>query len=134
MSDSERHEVYHFLLENTNDGKLRHGAIRDAMEKFGVSRKVVYTILSRVRKATTPEEVMGAINRRNKGNSGRTRISTEDIQTKVQNVPLRFRSTLTSMANKTDISTSTLARSVKRGVVKRYSNAVKPQLTETATR
>lgn len=66
LSDAERHRVFHYLLENTVNGKLRRGAINDAAQKFGVNRKVIRTIRSRASEASNPEEVKSAIERRNK--------------------------------------------------------------------
>ena len=94
LSDAERHCVYHYLLENTTDGKLRRGAINDAAIKFGVNRKVITTIRRRASKATSPSELQNAIERRSKKNAGRKPMPISLLQKKVEEVPVRFRGTI----------------------------------------
>ena len=70
-SDLELHNVCHYLLENTLNGKLRRGAVTDGAKKFGVCRRAITTIRSRASMANNPEGVKTAMERRNKGISGR---------------------------------------------------------------
>ncbi len=48
FSTREELELYIFLLENTEKGKLRYGAVKEASVRFGVSRNTVGRIRARV--------------------------------------------------------------------------------------
>ena len=121
LNDSERHEAYNLLLSNTNDEKLRRGAVMEAAEKFDVHRHVISELRRRVSRANTGEDVITAINRKNRGNSGRPSIPENVVWERVQGVFLRFRHTLPHLAAKSGISKSTVCLAVKDGRSKVFS-------------
>ena len=74
LDDAGRTAVYMFLLENTDSGKLRHGAIAEACSKFQVSRWQVSRIHTRGKAAESMTAAAVAVQSVVKNNPGRPTI------------------------------------------------------------
>ena len=110
LNDEEVLAVYHFLLENTTNGKLRHGVVQEAAEKFEVCRKTILRIRARAKSADDPGKVVASLKKRREGRVGRKRYPVQVLHDKVRAVPLRMRGTFASLSVATGICHSTLHR------------------------
>ena len=129
LRDDEVQALYDFRLENTVNGKLRRGSVNEAAERFNVSRRTVGRIRSRAKSPGNELSAVKALEKNYKGCNGRPRICSRKIQDEIKKVPLKERGTYASLSESSGISSSTLCRSVQRGVLKSETRRVKPLLT-----
>ena len=47
LTNETRNEILHFLLQNHKDGRLKHGAIKEAMGRFGDCERTIRNIWKR---------------------------------------------------------------------------------------
>lgn len=126
MTDEERVQVYHALLERSNNGKLFKNSTREVSGLLNVPIQTVQSIWKRA-KNTGEGEVVDVSHRR-KGKCGRKKMQI-DLH-KVLDVPLHRRTTIRSLAAALGVSPATVFRSLKEGQIRRHSNAIKPLLKE----
>lgn len=113
--------VYHFLLENTANGKLRYGAMKDAAENFGISYRTVIRIRNQTSSIDEPSEVSSAL-RKLSTKRERQRMTTSEIRERLEKVPNRDRRSLRKLAAASGISKSTLGRALQRGKLRKSSS------------
>ena len=129
LRDDEVQALFDVLLENTVNGKLRRGSVSEAAERFNVSRRTVGRIRSKAKSAGNELSAVKALKKNYKGSSGCPRVCPRKIQDEIKKVPLMEHGTYASLSEQSGISTSTLYRSVQRGVLKSETRRVKTLLT-----
>lgn len=126
MTDEERVEVYHALLERSNNGKLLKNSTREVSGLLDVPLQTVQNIWKRA-KNTGYGEVVDVSHRR-KGKCGRKKKQIDWL--KVVDIPLHRRTTIRSLAAALGMSPTVVFRSLKEGQLRRHSNAIKPLIKE----
>lgn len=126
LSNEQRREIYNALLEKSVDGKLKRKTTTEVSNLFSVNLRTIERIW-RQSKNTTDGVVVDVSHKKTK-NCGRKRVSIESSQ--IQEVPLHRRTTLRSLGVALNVSSTTLFRRVKEGLIRRHTNAIKPYLKE----
>ncbi|ETW05997.1 hypothetical protein H310_03616 [Aphanomyces invadans] len=123
LSASTKFEITTALQNNLCHGKLPRGTIKAIAARFDLNRGTIRTVWTRYKNGVSMSRKTGRV-------GPRTRYTAEEITTLIKDVPLQQRSTLRDLSEATGISTFTLSRSLKNGVVHRRSSRLKPLLTE----
>lgn len=131
LTDQERNGVLQLLLSVSISGKLPTGAISDTASKFNVSTKTISRIWKRAQNCFDQGMINADVASNIKKKSGRKKLNRIELNEKIQEVPLRQRTTLRSLSAASKIPTMTLYRIMKEGNLKRVSSTVKPTLTDT---
>ena len=119
--------VVQFLLKHSTDGVLIKGAVTEAAEEFGISRKTVYRMWKAAKEQMQrgePAHMEGKV----KGYQHSDKLDLDEE--KVRNLSVLERSSIRKMANKLSVSKSTVSQWIKEGKLKPHTNAIKPALTE----
>lgn len=124
MTDGERLEIYHALLEKSINGELQKHHTTEVSHSFSVPVQTVRKIWRRAKNTSSGEDV--DVSHRRKGNCGRKKVHID--LSRIVDVPLRRRKTLRSLAASLDVSCTSLFRCLKGGLIKRHTNAIKPSL------
>ncbi|XP_010462775.1 PREDICTED: uncharacterized protein LOC104743384 [Camelina sativa] len=130
MTDGERLKVYHALLERSNNGTLKRTHTREVANLLSVPLLTVQRIWKLAKDIPNGEVV--DVSHKRKGKCGGKNI-VFDLD-RIVDIPFNRRKTLRSLAAALKISRTTLWRCLKRGLIKRHSNAIKPRLTENNMR
>ena len=80
LREDELLKVYQNLLRNTENGKLRYGAIKKIAEEFKVCRKQISSVHYRTKASQNDDDVLEALEPTRKGKGGRKKISIEHIE------------------------------------------------------
>ncbi|ETW03977.1 hypothetical protein H310_04385 [Aphanomyces invadans] len=123
LSASTKFEITTALQNNLCHGKLPRGTIKAIAARFDLNRGTIRTVWTRYKNGVSMSRKPGRV-------GPRTRYTAEEITTLIKDVPLQQRSTLRDLSEATGISTFTLSRALKNGVVHRRSSRLKPLLTE----
>ncbi|XP_042016290.1 uncharacterized protein LOC121764314 [Salvia splendens] len=126
LSSNIKNNVVQFLLKHSHDGVLSRGAVMEAAEAHGISRKTVYRLWKAAKEQMQrgePALMEGKV----KGYQHVDRLELD--QEKVRNLSTLERSSLRKMAVKLNVSKSTLGHWVKQGKLRPHTNAIKPALT-----
>lgn len=126
MTDGERLEIYHALLEKSINGELEKHHTTEVSHSFSVPLQTVQKIWKRAKNTSSGEAV--DVSHRRKGNCGRKKIHID--LSRIVDVPLRRRKNLRSLAASLDVCKTSLFRCLKEGHIKRHTNAIKPSLNE----
>lgn len=129
LTEAEVLNMFGFLSAFVENGKLRHGAVNKAAEKYCVSRRTVTRHFKRISERPEGVSVFEAVKNK-RSNSGRPGISSEEIFSRMKGVPMYRRSTVRSSAYASGIAKSSLHRALKRKQLVRYRSNVKPELTD----
>jgi hypothetical protein len=127
LSNEDRLIIYQELLKKCVSGKLPRGATNEVASSNSVPLKTVQRIWKRAK-----EDATHNVCHRKTKNCGRKRISIDENQ--IREIPLRLRTDIRSLAGALKINPSTVFRLIKLGVIRRHSNALKPQLKEANKR
>ncbi|KAL6581619.1 hypothetical protein OROMI_007542 [Orobanche minor] len=119
--------IYQALLEKSVKGKLKKTTTKEVQEMFNVHNLRTIQRIWRMHK-TTPPGMKVDVSSRKARNCGRKRIEID--LTRVQQIELHQRTTLTSFSSALGVSCPTLYRLFKKGVLRRRSSSIKPHLKE----
>ncbi|XP_057796058.1 uncharacterized protein LOC131012156 [Salvia miltiorrhiza] len=126
LQDDQRNKVAQWLLEHSSEGKLRHGAKKEAALHFKVNLKTIWRIWSQVsnqRASGVPVQVKSI----RKGCIHKDKMLIDGE--KVKKLSVLERSTLRCMSTHLGVSKSLLHQWVKEKKLKPHTNAIKPFLT-----
>jgi hypothetical protein len=123
LSNEERKSVYHELLQKSVDGKLPRGVTKAVASSFSVSMRTVQRIWKRSKESEAHD-----VSHRKTKNCGRKRIEIDPNQ--IREVPLRKRRTIRSLAWALNTNPTSVFRLLKKGIIRRHSNSIKPFLKE----
>src|SRR5271170_8028946 len=116
LTDAERRAVFEYLLRDSNGWKLKKGSISSASDLFSVSTNTISKIWHQG-KNSCQDGSPADVSARKKGRVGRKKINM-DLNA-VQEVPLRLRTTIRTLANSLKIPKSTLHDRFKDGDLRR---------------
>ena len=127
LTNIQRQQIYIALVGKTTNGILRKKATTEVAEMFNVKRARVQDFWRRAKQCRA-QGIPIDVSSRKKKNSGHknNEINLSDIA----NVPLQLRGTLRSFASAAGVPKSTLHRMLKKGILRRHSNTLKPLLKE----
>ncbi|XP_057803680.1 uncharacterized protein LOC131019011 [Salvia miltiorrhiza] len=126
LTNEERNSIAQWLLQHSTNGKLRHGAKKEAAEMFHIAWRTVWAIW----KSATTQQVLGLpiqLTNMKKGSVHRDKWMI-DIE-KVKKLSLLERSSIRVMAGNLGVSKSLVHVWVKKKKLKPHTNAIKPFLT-----
>ncbi len=89
LGTNELQALCDFLLQNTVDGKIRHGTVNKSANKFKVCRKIVQHIRKKVTSSLDMLSVVKYLKKNNNVYVGRERIDRKMIQERVKAVQFR---------------------------------------------
>lgn len=118
--------IFQALLKQSENGKLRKGTIRDMATLFGLCTKTISRIWRRGKKLGNNDSAYD-VSTRFAGRAVRKRVQIDC--SRVADIPLRRQKTICSLAHAMDVPKSTLHQRIKEGVLRRHSNALKPNFT-----
>ena len=98
LNKEEALSLYHFFLQNQSNGKLKHGAIQEAAEKFNVSRFAIWRFHKATKDAEDASEVLQYIEQRGKGRGKRQVYTDDEIRNLVSSLPTSKRGTLRAVS------------------------------------
>ncbi|XP_057786554.1 uncharacterized protein LOC131003999 [Salvia miltiorrhiza] len=127
LSTLERNKVAQFLLQKSCNGKLNHGAQKEASTSFGITRKSIYKIW----KIAEQQLVSGnpvILLPRKQGNQHKDRMKL-DVE-KVRNLSVLQRFTIRKMAVHLSVSKSQVGNWIKERQIRAHTSAIKPTLNE----
>ncbi|KAH9147051.1 hypothetical protein AeRB84_009242 [Aphanomyces euteiches] len=117
LTADERLAVYHFLLAKSRNGKLLHGSISRAANKFGCNRAAIRRIWSQAEQSLAAGALVAD-----------TKLS---IYEAVKHVELQKRQTLRTLAFHSKVPKTTLVRHIQNEArLKKRTSNLKPHLTE----
>lgn len=128
LTSDQRRAVYEWLLEESNGGRLRRGAVKDAASQFGVATKTINRIWSRGRQSIASGAIVANVSSLKAGRVGKKKMPFDSNAIKA--VPLLARQSIRALATALNIPKSTLHDRLKEGSIRRHSSAVKPLLTD----
>lgn len=70
QTDDRRLEIYHALLEMSENGQLKHGSVKDVTKKFDIFRHTVMRVWKREKSSMAKGSVTEDVCSRAKGNRG----------------------------------------------------------------
>ena len=130
LDEKMRHRLIEHLLSGSTEGKLGRGDIQYAAKKFKCSRYQVMGVWRRFEQQKT-DGVMDINLRNNRGgHSGRKRIDIDKYKEKLQEVPLKNRTTQRNVAKQLGLSQQTLRNNLKHLGMSSASRFLKPDLSE----
>lgn len=127
LTDAERWSVYRALLEKSVNGKLKKNTTNEVQNMFNIKNVRTVQRIWKIHKRTPPGTDVDVSSRKTR-NCGRKRIQVD--LSRVQEIGLHQRTTLTSLSDALGVSYSKLYRLFKQGVLRRHSSAIKPHLKE----
>ncbi|KAF0735363.1 hypothetical protein Ae201684P_022447 [Aphanomyces euteiches] len=132
LTADERLAFYHFLLAKSRNGKLLHGSISRAANKFGCNRAAIRRIWSQAEQSLADGALVADTSSHMKGNCGRKKKWThEAIEQAVKHVELQKRQTLRTLAFHSKVPKTTLVRHIQNEArLKKRTSNLKPHLTE----
>ncbi len=96
------------LLEKSSNSVLKTGSISAVAAQFSCSPNTVSRIWNRSQESISARSVVADVSSHKKGNSGRKRRNTDEIQQSVRTTPLRSRVNIRSLSASSGIRRSTL--------------------------
>ncbi|XP_042039639.1 uncharacterized protein LOC121785321 [Salvia splendens] len=127
LSSCRKNLVVQFLLKHSIDGVLTRGAVMEAAEEYGISRKTVYRLWNKAKQQMQrgePAIMEGKV----KGYHHSDKFSLDEE--KVRALSTLERSSIRKMAHKLSVSKSTLGQWIKEAKLRPHTNAIKPALTD----
>ncbi|XP_042009191.1 uncharacterized protein LOC121757765 [Salvia splendens] len=127
LSSCRKNLVVQFLLKHSIDGVLTRGAVMEAAEEYGISRKTVYRLWNKAKQQMQrgePAIMEGKV----KGYHHSDKFSLDEE--KVRALSTLERSSIRKMAHKLSVSKSTLGQWIKEAKLRPHTNAIKPTLTD----
>lgn len=121
LSNEQRWAIYTALLEKNVNDKLKCTTTNEVATLFLVSLRTVQK-----RAKDTPHGTNVNVSHKKTKNYGRKRVQVD--LNKIIDVPLHKRTTLRSLASTLNMNHNTLFKLLKEGLIRRYSNAIKPHL------
>lgn len=122
LSNENRNAISRFMLQHYNQyGYVKKGTINSIASMYSVCKDVIKGIWRRTKE-------VGDVSHKRTKNCGRKRVQIEPTQ--FRQIPYSKWSTLRDLAEALKISKSALARSLKHGVIRRHSSAIKPYLKD----
>lgn len=130
LTASEKRRVLDELLKVSENGKLKHGAKQKVADKFNIDRRHVSNIW-RIYETSEAEGKELNLASGRKGHSGRRRINSPEIISRVAEVPLHRRRTVRSLATAVSMPRSTCHRYMKHLNISKRTSWLKPSLSTT---
>ena len=126
-TDEVRKLIYQTLLARSNNGRLGKGVTREVASQFGLHIRTVQKIWKRGKESLAQGIVVNVTSRK-RGRAGRkeTPIDLEPLR----NIPLNERMTLETVSRRLHVGKAKLIRCMRKGLLRRHSNSIKPYLTE----
>ncbi|KAI3921350.1 hypothetical protein MKW92_016849 [Papaver armeniacum] len=126
LTTEQRLTIYHFLLKDSNKGRLQKGSVPRAAQLFSVSAATVKRIWKRGKEFEANNLPVDMSSQ--KPNRVGHKAKGFDLS-KIMEIPLRLRTNLRSLAEALNMPKSTVHRYVKKGAIKKHTNAIKPAFT-----
>ncbi|GJM86927.1 hypothetical protein PR202_ga02830 [Eleusine coracana subsp. coracana] len=122
-----RQLVFQTLLARSNNGRLGKKVTGEVAAQFGLGLQTVQKIWKRSKPSLAQGNVVD-VKSRKRGRSGRkeTPIDLEPLR----NIPLNERMTLDEVSRRLHVGKAKLIRYMRKGLLRRHSNNIKPYLTE----
>ncbi|XP_074267337.1 uncharacterized protein LOC141590664 [Silene latifolia] len=127
LNNNERSRITQLLLEQSNEGKPKYGAMSAVAKQFGVCRKTITDIWNTAKKQHTSGQAIN-VKSKLKGRSMVTRHKFDND--KLESIDLAKRTTQQELSEGLGVSQSTVCRWVAADLIDSHTNAVKPGLTE----
>ncbi|XP_074277166.1 uncharacterized protein LOC141600811 [Silene latifolia] len=127
LNNNERSRITQLLLEQSNEGKPKYGAMSAVAKQFGVCRKTITDIWNTTKKQHTSGQAIN-VKSKLKGRSMVTRHKFDND--KLESIDLSKRTTQQELSEGLGVSQSTVCRWVATDLIDSHTNAVKPGLTE----
>ena len=127
MTEELRKQVYQALLARSKNRKLGKCDMRVVAEQFGLHIRVVQRLWQRG-KIPLAQSILVNVASQKKGRVGRKAIPV-DLEP-LHNIHLKERMTIEDVSTKLNISKWKLQRYLKKGLLRRHSNSIKPHLTD----
>ena len=130
LTNEERTEIFHFLLEHKSEGSLARGTIGVAAEKFQRCSKTISNIWKRAKRCYDEGMKLPNVDSLKKGNVGRKKKDHTESIAKIKETPQNQRGTIRGLSAAIEIPKSTLGRMAleKNGIYK-FVSSVKPSLS-----
>ncbi|XP_074289316.1 uncharacterized protein LOC141614471 [Silene latifolia] len=127
LTNLERSKINETLLNNSINGKPRHGIINEVAARFSVDRKTITRLWMAAQKQRA-SSIPVNVSSKKKGikKVGRAILDEE----KLKSIDLLDRSTQHSLATHLGVSQSTVSRWVMSKQIRSHTNALKPGLTD----
>ncbi|KAI3873835.1 hypothetical protein MKW92_052199 [Papaver armeniacum] len=126
LTNEQRLTIYHFLLKDSNKGRLQKGPVPRAAQLFSVSAATVKRIWKRGKKFEA-NNLPVDMSSQKPNRAGRKAKGFDS--SKIMEIPLRLRTNLRSLAEALHMPKSTVHRYVKKGAIKKHTNTTKPAFT-----
>ncbi|KAL5698998.1 hypothetical protein ACHQM5_029961 [Ranunculus cassubicifolius] len=123
LTNEERQTIFETLLKESENGKIKKGKFSEVAAVFSVNSLTVERIWKRA-KTCIDNGLKVDVSHRLTQRVGRKRVEIDP--TLISTIPLRQRTNLRSLAKAANMSTTTIHRRVKEGLMRPHSNALKP--------
>ncbi|MCL7025149.1 hypothetical protein MKW94_025220 [Papaver nudicaule] len=118
--------IFHFLLKESNRGKVKRGLVPKATQQFSVSQATIKRIWKQGKECeekNLPVNVSSRI-------PTRVGLTIKEFDwSKIPEIPLRRLTNIRSLAKALNIPKSTVHRQIKKGKIRKHTNAIKPAFT-----
>ncbi|XP_026394445.1 uncharacterized protein LOC113289409 [Papaver somniferum] len=111
LTNEQRLAIYHFLLKESNKGKLQRGSIPMAAQQFSVSETTVKRIW-KLGKESQGQNLPVDVSSRKPTRVGRKAVEVD--LSKIPEIPLQPRTSIRTLAKALNVSASTLHRRMKK--------------------
>ncbi|KAL6901930.1 hypothetical protein ACP4OV_004806 [Aristida adscensionis] len=125
-TDDVRKQIYQTLLARSKNGVLGMQVIKQVAPQFGLSVRTVQKIWKRGKDDLAQGIVVNVASRK-RGRVGR-KATPIDLEA-LRNIPLAERTTIEDVSKRLGISKSKIMRFLRKGLLRRHSNTIKPYLT-----
>ncbi|KAL6525190.1 hypothetical protein OROMI_030783 [Orobanche minor] len=127
LTDAERWAIYRALLEKSINGKLDKNTTKEVQHMFNIENVRTIQRIWKIHKRT-PSGTNVDVSSRKRRSCGRKRLEVD--LSRVPEIELHKRTTVTSLSNALGVSYSKVYNLFKEGVIRRHSSAIKPHLKE----
>ncbi|KAI3878272.1 hypothetical protein MKW92_038108 [Papaver armeniacum] len=127
LTNEQRLSIFHFLLKESNKGRVQKVSVPMAVELFSVSESTVKYIWKRG-KDYKANNLPFDLSSRKPARVG-PKPRKVDLS-KIMEIPLRQRTIIRSISEALNMPKSTVHRQVKKGSIKKHMNAIKPAFTK----
>ncbi|XP_026436613.1 uncharacterized protein LOC113334612 [Papaver somniferum] len=126
LTNEQRLDIFHFLLKESKKGRPQKRSVPMAAQLFSTSESTVKRIWKRGKDCEAKKLPFDVSSRK----PTRVRPKPKKVDfSKIMEIPLRRRTTIRSIAEALNMPKSTVHRYVKKGAIKKHTNAIKPAFT-----
>ncbi|XP_026383234.1 uncharacterized protein LOC113278679 [Papaver somniferum] len=126
LTNEQRLDIFHFLLKESKKGRPQKRSVPMAAQLFSTSESTVKRIWKRGKDCEAKKLPFDVSSRK----PTRVRPKPKKVDfSKIMEIPLRRRTTIRSIAKALNMPKSIVHRYVKKGAIKKHTNAIKPAFT-----